>query len=43
MFYVNDSQISFHRYKAVISWNVTENSFHECRQISRERSIQCIP
>lgn len=32
MFYVNDPQISFHRYnKAVISPNVTENDFHECR------------
>lgn len=32
MFYVNDPQISFHRYnKAAISPNVTENDFHECR------------
>lgn len=42
-YYVDDLRISFHRYKAVISHTILENSFHRRRRISREGSIQSIP
>lgn len=42
LLYVDDPQISFHRYKAVNSQHNPENSFHKCCWISREGSIQSI-